>query len=137
MNKHLAFLLTPPLLPILLAQGYWLRKTTPRLPDAAGPLTGTISGEHEPLQLIVLGESTVAGIGAETHESGLTGQLALALKHHTSRSVNWMVVARSGINARECRLELVPKLRGLHADIVAIVLGVNDTIEFHSARRWA
>jgi lysophospholipase L1-like esterase len=136
-NKHLAAILTPPLLPILIAQGHWVRKTTPRLPDAAGPLKGSATGAGEPLRLIALGESTVAGIGARTHESGLTGQLALALRRKTNRSVNWMVVARSGINARDCRLELVPKLRGLNADVVAIALGVNDSIEFHSARRWA
>jgi lysophospholipase L1-like esterase len=89
------------------------------------------------LSIIGLGESTVAGIGARTHESALTGQLALALKLNTNRSVNWTVVARSGINARNCRLELVPKLREMRADVVVIALGVNDTIEFHSARRWA
>lgn len=137
MNKHLAAILTPPLLPILIAQGHWTRKNTPRLPDAAGPLKGSVTGAGEPLKLITLGESTVAGVGARTHESALTGQLALALKSKTNRSVNWTVVARSGINARDCRLELVPKLRGLNADVVAIALGVNDSIEFHSARRWA
>ena len=136
MNKHFAAILTPPLLPVLLAQGYWLRKHTPRLPDAAGPLEGTVTGTGEPLRLIALGESTVAGIGARTHESALTGQLALTLKSHTNRTVNWTVVARSGINARKCRVELVPKLRGIGADVVTIVLGVNDTIEFHSTRRW-
>jgi lysophospholipase L1-like esterase len=136
-NKHLAAILTPPLLPVLVAQGYWLRKHTPRLPGAAGPLEGTVTGAGEPLRLLALGESTVAGIGACTHERALTGQLALALKSHTNRTVNWTVVARSGINARNCRVELVPKLRGLRADLVTIVLGVNDTIEFHSGRRWA
>jgi lysophospholipase L1-like esterase len=136
-NRYLAAILTPPLLPVLLAQGYWLRKNTPRLPDAAGSLEGAIAGAGEPLKLIALGESTVAGIGARTHESALTGQLALALNHHLNRNVNWTVVARSGINARNCRIELVPELRGLRADVVAIALGVNDTIEFHSARRWA
>ena len=137
MNKHLAAILTPPLLPILIAQGYWIRKSTPRLPDAAGPLKGSVTGAGEPLRLIALGESTVAGVGARTHESALTGQLAFALRRKTNRGVNWMVVARSGINARDCRLELVPKLHGLNADVVAIALGVNDSIEFHSARRWA
>jgi lysophospholipase L1-like esterase len=31
----------------------------------------------------------------------------------------------------------VPKLAGRRADVVLIALGVNDSIEFHSARRWA
>ena len=136
MNTHLATILTPLLLPVLLVQGYWLRRTTPRLPDAAGPLEGIIAGDGEPLRLIALGESTVAGMGAHTHETALTGQLALALQRATRRSVEWGVVARSGINARQCRAELVPRLAGRRADVVMIALGVNDAIELHTARRW-
>lgn len=137
MNRHLATILTPPLFPLLLIQGFWLRRTTPRLPDAAGPLEGTIAGAGEPLRLIALGESTVAGMGARTHETALAGQLALALNQATDRSIEWLVVARSGINARQTRLELVPQLAGRRADIVMIALGVNDSIEFHTARRWS
>ncbi len=137
MNKHLAAILTPPLLPVLLVQGYWTRKRTPRLPDAGGPLEGTVAGGGEPIQLIAVGESTVAGIGASAHEAALTGQFALALGRHSNQTVNWLVVARSGINARKSLIELVPKLAGRRADVVLIALGVNDSIEFHTARRWA
>jgi lysophospholipase L1-like esterase len=136
-NRQLATVLTPPLFPLLLIQGYWLRKTTPRLPDAAGPLEGTVTGAGEPLRLIAFGESTVAGMGARTHETALAGQLALALNRATQRSIDWLVVARSGINARQSRLELVPQLAGRSADVVMIALGVNDSIEFHTARRWS
>jgi lysophospholipase L1-like esterase len=136
-NRHLATILTPPLFPLLLVQGYWLRKTTPRLPDAAGPLEGTVACAGEPLRLIAVGESTVAGMGARTHETALAGQLAIALNRTIERTVEWLVVARSGINARQSRLELVPQLAGRRAGLVVIALGVNDSIEFHSARRWA
>ena len=137
MNRHLATLLTPPLLPLLLAQGLWVRRRTPRLPDAAGPLQGTTAGNGEPLRLIALGESTVAGVGARTHETALTGELAKVLSRDTKRGADWRVVARTAINARQSRLELVPQLAGDRADVVLVALGVNDTIEFHSARRWA
>ena len=100
-------------------------------------MEGVVAGAGEPLRLIALGESTVAGVGARTHETGLAGQLASALSRRTRRSVEWTAVARSGINARKSRAELVPQLSGSHADIVMIALGVNDAIEFHTARRWA
>jgi lysophospholipase L1-like esterase len=121
---------------MLLAQGYWTKKRTPRLPDAAGPLTGRVDGRGEPIRLLAFGESTVAGIGAASHETGITGQVASALSRYVNRSVNWSVVARSGINARQSLAELVPKLVGQRADVVLIALGVNDAIEFHTARRW-
>jgi lysophospholipase L1-like esterase len=136
LNRHLAVILTPPLLPVLLSQGYWLRKKTPRLPAAAGPLEGSVGGVGEPLRVIVLGESTAAGVGARTHEVGLAGQFADVLGRTTKRPVEWSVFARSGINARKTRLELVPQLAGTHIDVVVIALGVNDTIELHTARRW-
>lgn len=136
-NKYLATIFTPPLLPILLAQGYWVRKRTPRLPDAAGPQAGMVAGAGDPLNLIAVGESTVAGIGARTQEKALTGQLARALREQSGRAVNWRVVARSGINARRSLTDLVPQLVGFRADVVLIALGVNDSIEFHTARRWA
>jgi lysophospholipase L1-like esterase len=136
-NKYLATILTPPLLPILLAQGYWVRKRTPRLPGAEGPHTGTVVGAGEPLKLIAVGESTVAGIGARTHEEALTGQLARNLSEQSGRTVTWKVVARSGINARATLTDLVPQLAGWRADVVLIALGVNDSIEFHTSRRWA
>ena len=137
MNKYLAAALSPILLPVLLVQGYWLRRTTPRLPDAGGLLEGTVAGPGEPLRLIALGESTVAGVGARTHETGLAGQLACAISRDAQRSVEWIVVARSGINARDSRAELVPQLSSRHADVVMIALGVNDAIEFHTSKRWA
>jgi lysophospholipase L1-like esterase len=99
-------------------------------------LAGIVAGVGEPLRLIALGESTVAGMGARTHEHALAGQLALALNRETQRPIEWLVVARSGINARQTSAELVPKLAGHRADVVMIALGVNDSIEFHSARRW-
>lgn len=137
MNKYLATILTPPLFPLLLAQGYWLRKRTPRLPDADGPRLGKCDGAGEPLGLIAVGESTVAGMGARTHKEALTGQLARALSEQSGRTVNWRVVARSGINARDTLIDLVPQLKGARADVVLIALGVNDSIEFHTSRRWA
>ena len=141
MQKFLPTILTPPLLPILLAQGYWTRKRTPRLPDAGGPPEGSVDSDPgsaaAPLRLITFGESTVAGIGAATHETALTGQLARALTQPTGRSISWLAVARSGITARESLSELVPRLAGKRADVVVIALGVNDSIAFHTAWRWA
>ncbi|HLN98050.1 MAG TPA: SGNH/GDSL hydrolase family protein, partial [Pyrinomonadaceae bacterium] len=104
--------------------------------DAPGPVEGNVLGEDPPFKLIVLGESTVAGIGARSHETALTGQLAHFLQRETKQRVEWLAAGRSGVNAVGCRMELVPRLAGRQADLVTIVLGVNDAIEFHTGRRW-
>lgn len=118
------------LLLLLAAQAVYVKRTTPRLPGAAGPTDGVVDGAGEPVRLAVLGESTVDGVGAVTHEEALTGCLARELAKD-GRAVRWQAVGRTGANARTVRAELAPLVRP--ADLVVIALGVNDTIELRSA----
>jgi lysophospholipase L1-like esterase len=114
---------------LLAAQAVYVKRTTPRLPGAAGPADGLVEGAGEPFRLAVLGESTVDGVGAATHEEALTGCLARELAT-AGRAVRWQAVGRTGANARTVRAELVPLVRP--ADLVVIALGVNDTIELRT-----
>ena len=122
--------------PVLLAQAVRVRRETPRLPGASGPVEGELPGSGPPLRLLVLGESTVDGIGAETHDEALTGRLAQALAVHRGRGVRWRAVGRSGANARVVHEQLLDTACAAPADLVVIALGVNDTIELHSAARY-
>jgi lysophospholipase L1-like esterase len=126
-----------PLLPVLIAQGKGVRRRTPRLPDAAGATVGTIGrdGEGEPLRLLVLGESTVAGIGAAGHDRALTGCIAAGLARRTGRAVRWRAAGRSGANARAA-MELVAELPDERSDVVVVSLGVNDTLRFRAPWLW-
>lgn len=119
--------------PVLVAQALHVRRVTPRLPGAAGPIEGLVPGKGEPFRLAVLGESTADGVGASTHEEALAGQLARALARD-GREVSWQVVGRTGANARTVRDDLVPLVRP--ADLVLVALGVNDTTELHTATRY-
>jgi hypothetical protein len=76
-----------PLMPLLAVQGRGVRRRMPRLPPAAGQVSGTVGGAGPPARLVVLGESTVAGIGAATQAEGLTGHLAAALARSTGRTI--------------------------------------------------
>lgn len=131
-----AALATAALAPVLAVQGLAVRRATPRLDGAQGPDEGEVGGAGEPLRLVVLGESTVAGVGARTHGTGLTGQVARALHERTGGAVRWRAVGRIGADAAQTRSDLVPLLDGQRADAVVIALGVNDTIALHSPRRW-
>jgi hypothetical protein len=64
--------------PVLLAQGKRLRRTAPTLPEPAGEREGII-GDGPTLRLLILGDSAAAGVGADTQEAALAGQLAVAL----------------------------------------------------------
>lgn len=120
---------------LLVVQARRARARTPRLPEADGPAAGTVDADGAPLRLLLIGESTVAGVGAPSHEAGLVGHTARALAARTGRRVEWCAIGRSGHTAREVRERLVPKLDAA-VDIAIIVLGVNDTTRLHTAGRW-
>ena len=131
-----ASLVASPLLPILWLQGRHVRKYTPRLPEATGPTAGTISGVGVPLRLLVIGESTVAGVGAPDHAHALTGQIAAAIAARTGRTVHWHAMGKIGATARVARTRLVPEVPRLPIDIIVIALGVNDVLRFHGPGQW-
>src|SRR5688500_19897084 len=88
-----------PIAPFLLLQGQITRWKVGLLPEAEQP--SGIAGEGEnAANLLVLGESTVAGLGAKTHELALGGQFAARLSEKIRRPVRWTVVGRNGVTAR-------------------------------------
>ena len=123
------------LAPILFVQGRRVRRETPRLPPAGGPLDGIIPGAH-PLRLLIAGESTAVGVGVRTHDEGLAGQTARALAAATGRGVNWRVLGRSGASGRHLVAEFIEPAMPIEADVVIVALGVNDTISLSSVARW-
>ncbi len=134
--EPLRLMATWPLLPVALVQGLRLRGQVPRLPEASGPREDTVAGAGMPLRLLVLGESTVAGVGAPTQEQALAAQLARALATRTGRAVQWQAVGKNGVTAAATRALLVQRLTSQLQDAVVLVLGVNDTLALRGPGRW-
>lgn len=124
------------LLPALAVEGRRVRRDTPRLPEAAGPREGVVPGADPPLRLLVLGESTAAGVGAGDHGAALGGQVSRALSAATGRAVAWRVLGRNGATAHATRRDLLEPASEVAADVAVIALGVNDTLRFHAPARW-
>ena len=68
-----------PFAPFLYLQGRFVRRKIGILPDARGAKIGESGAGSETANLLVIGESTVAGLGASTHAKGLAGQFAESL----------------------------------------------------------
>jgi lysophospholipase L1-like esterase len=113
--------------PVLLAQGSKMRRTTLRLPEAAGQRDGHILIGSEPteLRLLFVGDSTMAGVGVEHQTCALPFQVATSLATRLDRSVRWQTVAKSGINTSQA-LEFAKGQALLPADVVITALGTND-----------
>lgn len=126
------------LLPVLLPLALHTRRHALRLPAAAGAQRGLAGADWpgEPLRLLVLGESTVAGVGAASQEQALVGQLAHALANRQQRPVAWRACGENGITAAQAWERLVPEVAGEPADLVLLVFGVNDSTGLSSMRRW-
>lgn len=138
MRRYLPELIALPLLPFLIAQGKYTRRVTPRLPEASGPTTGVAGDGHrsKALSLLTVGESPVAGVGVNTHEEAITGQLAQALAARLSRPVVWRACGKNGATAREALELLVPAIPRQPVDIALVAFGVNDTTAFRPISRW-
>jgi lysophospholipase L1-like esterase len=124
------------LAPLLLVQGSGVRRRTPVLPEAAGPRSGVVPGDAPPLTLAVLGESPAAGVGVARQEDALAASVAAALAGRSGREVRWRLSARTGTTAAQALARLVPGLAGPPADVVLVVLGVNDTLRLRGRAAW-
>ena len=125
-----------PFLPLLIWQGKRLRASIPDLPEADGSRKGREGHGEPPFNLLVLGESTMAGVGVRHQNDGIVCQMASALAGKTNREINWEVIAKSGYNARKTLNELVPQITNTPFDVVVIGLSVNDVIERNRPLGW-
>jgi len=132
----LGFVLLLPFLPLLWFQGRWVRASIPPLPDPTGPQDGLVKVEGTELKVLVMGNSSVAGIGVETMEQSLAAHFARNLSIRLGRSVRWKIFAESGLTAEGLRKKLISKPFHENYDLVIICVGGNDAFSVHSPRRW-
>ncbi len=131
-------LLAIPLLPVMYFQGKRIRASVPRLPEAEGVegICRAGSADCRTLQVILTGESTIAGVGVKTHEEGFTGAFARVLSGLLRVNVSWKVYARSGYTAKKLREKIVPVMTPQHADLIIVGLGGNDAFTLSSPAQW-
>jgi lysophospholipase L1-like esterase len=128
-------LVCAPLWPLAAVQGVRVRRTTPRLPGAAGPTNGIVPGGGSPIRVLVIGESTAAGVGADNHDQALAGHFASAIARNSGRTVCWRARGLIGATAAVARERLVAD-NAEPVDVVVIVLGINDVLCRTKPSRW-
>jgi lysophospholipase L1-like esterase len=122
--------------PIILRQGRHLRRSTPRLPDAPLPWEGSLGDGEAPLNVLVLGDSTAAGVGVDHAELGLAGRLAEALEARTGRPVHWRARGRNGATARDLVRDYLDEALDGEVDVLFLTVGANDALALRSARAF-
>ncbi|PID35726.1 MAG: lipase [Rhodobacterales bacterium] len=118
--------------PLLLLQALWVRKVTPKLPEAAGAREGHI-GTGRPLRLLFSGDSAMAGVGVAQQSEALSGAVLERLS--PDYEIDWTLIAKTGWTTQN----LLTKLHNTPAkpvDIAILSLGVNDVLSQHSPARF-
>lgn len=143
--KHIA------LAPVYLYQGIKLKKTALRLPEAEGERHGSmtittnesLSGENkESLNLMLVGDSSAAGVGVSSQQQALAGQLLdqlqqLPIIQQKYSRLDWSLQATSGHTSFDTlrRLYVLPTPQST-VDMMIIMVGVNDTTSNVSITDW-
>ena len=128
LKYYLGVIIAVPLLPILYFQGKRIRKNVPNLPEAKNPKGYIKTSSEKTLKLLVIGESTIAGVGVDFHENGFTGALAKEISYKTNHSILWKVYAKSGYTAKRVAQKLLPKLENETPDLIVVGFDIGLSI---------
>ncbi len=118
--------------PLLAVQALGVRRRALVLPEPDGPRSGT-GGNGPPLRLLILGDSSAAGVGATRQATALSGQLTQRLQDRWQ--LTWQLEARTGATTASTLAHL-STLDAAPFDVAVVALGVNDVTRLVSPRRW-
>lgn len=122
-------------LPAVIPQAMLFRRNAPRFSPAAGEPRG-VCGVGRPLRLLGIGDSVIAGVGAESHEQALVARTASALALQMPAMVSWESVGKIGPRTDRVYRQLIPSLAPTPYDFIVLSCGVNDAMALMTRRRW-
>ena len=106
--------------PLLWFQGMRLKKEVLRLPPPGDRPYGICIGKDKEFNILGLGESPMAGVGIVKHAFTLTGLTAARLNKLLGCSVNWKILAESGLSLKNLN-ELIREQSDENADLVLVL----------------
>ena len=130
-----SWILSIPLLVLILPQALYVKRTTKRLMEATGPRHGKTLGKAPAIRLLHVGESTVAGVGVSDLEQGFTANLASSMNQICQQQVQWQILGVNGIKIGELLNQLQQETLN-ECDIALVTMGVNDTTKFTNLNTW-
>ena len=85
----------------------------------------------------MLGDSTAAGVGADTQDDALPGNLAKEILARFSRGTEWRSVGKSGATARTLLDDFIDEATSEECDVVYLTVGANDALRLRSRREFS
>lgn len=126
------------MLPFCFWQGLLVRSNGVSLLPPSGP-SQVLVGEDckgKPYRVLVVGDSSVSGIGATDIDEGLAMQIAARLSRRLNRPIDLRIAGNASATSENLRDHVVRHLPRDAFDLVFLVIGMNDAKNFHSAGRF-
>ncbi|NND32750.1 MAG: SGNH/GDSL hydrolase family protein, partial [Saprospiraceae bacterium] len=132
----LGSLLSIPFLPLMYWQGNRIMRSMPMLPEASGGSGSVTNGKTSSVNLLFVGESTIAGVGVRDHQESFAGNLAREIAEHLKVNTHWKVYGKSGYTAQQVLKHILPTITETQTDLIVIGLGANDAFKLNHPVRW-
>lgn len=121
--------------PLLALQAVQVRRRALLLPEPEGPRAGAL-GHGAPLKLLILGDSSAAGVGASHQSKALSYLLPAALAAQLQgRQIRWTLIAKTGATSAST-LAYMQQRAPERFDLAVIALGVNDVTRLTRPRAF-
>ena len=124
--------------PAYVWQGLGVRHRSTRLapPPHNGWLESSLPCKGEALKILIVGDSSAAGVGVLTIGESLGGQLPDLLAARLDRPVAVRIAGNNSATAGQIRDHVVPHLTAETYDYICLNIGTNDAKNFHTGRRF-
>ncbi len=123
-------------LPVYLWQGLAVRRkavrSSPPTPQSVEPAEGS----GTPYHLLLLGDSSAAGVGVDDINLSLGGQMLKLLAEQTGRPVKIEIIGSNSATAGQIRDFVLPHIERRDFTHIIINIGTNDAKNFHTMRRF-
>jgi lysophospholipase L1-like esterase len=123
------------LLPILYIQGKKIKASVPRPPEATENHGLNSVSFQRTLRIITIRESTIVGVGLNTHKEGFTGTLAAELAKGLNLNIDWKVYVKSGYTAERIQEKIINGIPKKPVDFIVIGIGGNDAFGLSSPKK--
>lgn len=123
-------------LPVYVWQGLAVRRRTRRMTPPENRGWYRHEGKGDPFRLLLVGDSSAAGVGVDAIAKSLGGILPAELARRTGRPVDILVAGMNSATAADIRDHVVPHIGERNFTHVVLNIGANDAKNFHSGRRF-
>lgn len=120
--------------PLLVAQALHTRRRAPVLPEAHGPREGQVGSGTGALRVLIVGDSSAAGVGVMRQDHAFAGHFTRTLHRRSGRPVRWRLRAKAGLTTQGVLAMLQAEPPPV-ADVAIVLTGVNDVIELIPPKR--